>query len=171
VTVLRHLRAIALLPAVATIAVPAALVLLTDEGAGWGLGGALAALPIALGAALLACGIALFAWTVGLFAGAGEGTLAPWDPTRRLVVLGVYRHVRNPMISGVLLVLLGEAALLGSWPVLAWAAVFFVANATYIPLVEERGLERRFGEEYRVYRRNVPAWIPRARAWQPPLDR
>jgi protein-S-isoprenylcysteine O-methyltransferase Ste14 len=170
VTVLRHLRAIALLPAVATIAVPAALVLLTDERAGWGLEGALAALPIAIGAALLTAGLGLFAWTVGLFASAGRGTLAPWDPTRRLVVRGVYRHVRNPMISGVALVLFGEAALLGSWPLLAWSLIFLLLNAVYIPLVEERGLERRFAEGYRSYRRNVPAWIPRLKPWQPPGD-
>jgi protein-S-isoprenylcysteine O-methyltransferase Ste14 len=167
-TVLRHLRAIALLPVMVLIVIPGALVLLTDTHAGWGLDGAPAALPVALGGLLLAAGIGLLAWTVGLFSAFGRGTLAPWNPTQRLVVRGAYRHLRNPMISGVLLALLGEAALLGSSPILAWAVIFSLANAIYIPRVEERGLERRFGEEYREYRRNVPAWIPRLTPWQPP---
>jgi protein-S-isoprenylcysteine O-methyltransferase Ste14 len=103
--------------------------------------------------------------TITLFASVGRGTLAPWDPTRRLVVRGPYRHVRNPMISGVLSILLGEAALLGSFPLLAWFGVFFAANAIYMPLVEEPGLERRFGDDYRTYKRNVPRWVPRRKPW------
>jgi protein-S-isoprenylcysteine O-methyltransferase Ste14 len=83
-----------------------------------------------------------------------------------LVVQGPYRHVRNPMISGVLGVLLGESALLGSLPLLAWSGVFWLANAVYIPLVEERGLEDRFGDDYRAYREHVPRWLPRLSPWQ-----
>jgi protein-S-isoprenylcysteine O-methyltransferase Ste14 len=98
-----------------------------------------------------------------LFARVGEGTLAPWDPTRKLVVRGPYRHVRNPMITGVLAILLGEAALFGSWPLLVWAFGFFALNAIYMPLVEEPGLVRRFGDDYVRYRRNVPRWLPRLR--------
>jgi protein-S-isoprenylcysteine O-methyltransferase Ste14 len=60
------------------------------------------------------------------------------------------------MISGVLFILLGEAALLGSLPLLAWFLIFFAANAIYFPLSEEKGLERRFGDEYLTYKRNVP---------------
>jgi protein-S-isoprenylcysteine O-methyltransferase Ste14 len=100
---------------------------------------------------------------VRLFATVGESTLAPWDPTHRLVVLGPYRHVRNPMITGVISMLLGEAALLGSWPLLAWALGFFGVNAIYMPLVEEPGLVRRFGDDYVRYRQNVPRWLPRPR--------
>ena len=44
---------------------------------------------------------------------------------------------------------------------------FFGLNVTYIPLVEERALEERFGESYREYKKNVPRWIPRLRPWQP----
>jgi protein-S-isoprenylcysteine O-methyltransferase Ste14 len=118
-----------------------------------------------LGAACLAAGLTLMTLTIRLFAIEGRGTLAPWDPTRRLVVRGVYRNVRNPMISGVLFNLAGEALLLRA-PVLAgWLALFFGVNALYLPLVEEPGLERRFGEEYRRYKRGVPRWIPRLRPW------
>ncbi|MEX1255889.1 MAG: isoprenylcysteine carboxylmethyltransferase family protein [Dehalococcoidia bacterium] len=165
-SVSRHLRAIAFLPAMVTLAVPGLLLYITKSAhIGWGLGGAARLAPLALGATLIAGGLALMAWTIGLFAGAGRGTLAPWDPTQRLVVQGPYRHVRNPMISGVLGVLLGETALLGSPPLLAWFGAFVLANALYLPLVEERGLEERFGDDYRLYKRNVPRWVPRLTPW------
>ena len=117
------------------------------------------------GAVLTALGLALLAWTLALFAKVGGGTLAPWDPTRRLVVAGPYRHVRNPMISGVLAVLLGESAVFASLPLLLWFAAVLAVNAVYFPLVEEPGLRRRFGAEYDRYRANVPRWIPRFRPW------
>jgi protein-S-isoprenylcysteine O-methyltransferase Ste14 len=150
----------------ATIVIPIILLVFDEVNVGWGLGAA-SLIPMLLGCALIAVGIALFIWTVTLFDREGEGTLAPWDRTRRLVVLGPYRHVRNPMITAVLCVLLGEAALLGSLPLLAWAAIFFVVNAAYMPLVEERNLERQFGEEYLAYKRHVPRWLPSFRAWSP----
>ena len=65
------------------------------------------------GALLAAAGLAMLAWTVTLFIRIGRGTLAPWDPTRKLVVRGPYAHVRNPMITGVLAILVGEAIAFG----------------------------------------------------------
>lgn len=168
---LKHLRAILLLPFTVTLIVPALLAWLSDGlRAGWGLQPPLNLLPVALGLCLLACGVALLVQTVRLFASVGRGTLAPWDPPRRLVVRGPYRHVRNPMIAGVLFILLGEAALLGSVPILCWFAAFALGNAIYMPLVEEPDLVRRFGQDYVEYRKHVPAWIPRLRPWEPPSD-
>jgi protein-S-isoprenylcysteine O-methyltransferase Ste14 len=69
------------------------------------------------------------------------------------------------MISGVLAILLGEAALFGSLPLLLWFAGVFAVNAVYLPLVEEPGLRRRFGPGYDEYRANVPRWLPRLRPW------
>jgi protein-S-isoprenylcysteine O-methyltransferase Ste14 len=114
---------------------------------------------------LLCLGLMLMVATIRLFVTVGKGTLAPWEPTQRLVLRGVYRHVRNPMIAGVFFVLLGEAVLAASLPMLGWFAVFVVVNAVYIPLAEEPGLVRRFGDEYLPYQRNVPRWIPRVRPW------
>jgi protein-S-isoprenylcysteine O-methyltransferase Ste14 len=105
-----------------------------------------------------------------MFARRGEGTLAPWDETQKLVVHGVYCHVRNPMISSVFCILAGEAALLGSLPILYWFLFFLIGNLIYIPLSEEPGLEHRFGDEYRRYKANVPRWIPRLTPWQPPAS-
>jgi protein-S-isoprenylcysteine O-methyltransferase Ste14 len=154
----RHLRAVGLLPVMATIVVPGLILWGTEAQVGWG------ALP---GAMLIGAGLLLVVRTVALFARVGEGTLAPWDPTARLVVVGPYRHVRNPMISGVALILLGAAAVFGSLPLALWFAAFALVNAVYMPLVEEPGLRRRFGEQYERYRANVPRWLPRLRPWQP----
>jgi protein-S-isoprenylcysteine O-methyltransferase Ste14 len=157
VSALRQAGAVVLLPAVVTIVVPALIVSWTGDARFWW--------GSAFGLALLAVGLVLVVWTIRLFSTVGDGTLAPWDPTRKLVVLGPYRHVRNPMISGVAFVLAGEAVLLGSPPLALWFAAVVVVNAVYLPLVEEPGLRRRFGEEYELYAANVPRWLPRLRPW------
>jgi protein-S-isoprenylcysteine O-methyltransferase Ste14 len=165
----RHARAIALLPGTVAIVLPA-VILIAGEGpkVGWGLSRALGALTVLIGVALIAAGLVLWVWTVRLFARIGRGTLAPWDPTRRLVVEGPYRHVRNPMITAVLVVLLGEAALFGSPGLLILPGAFLAINWVFFVVEEEPGLERRFGDEYREYKRGVPRWIPRRTPWAPP---
>ncbi len=164
----RHATAIVLLPGSAAIVVPAVILLAGDgPDVGWGLDGESAALPIAAGAGAIVAGVAMWVWTVRLFARIGEGTLAPWDPTRHLVVEGPYRHVRNPMISAVLGVLVGEALLLGSPALLVYAAIFLAINWVYFVLSEEPGLARRFGDEYHAYREAVPRWVPRRTPWIP----
>lgn len=166
-TVWRQLRAIGPLPFMGAVVVPATILALTGSvDIGWGLPAAVAWLPVVAGSALIAVGLLLMYRTISLFARFGEGTLAPWDPTQRLVVRGPYRHVRNPMISGVLSILLGESALLGSPPLLLWFLAFFAINALWMPLVEESDLERRFGDDYLLYKRAVPRWIPRRTPWK-----
>jgi protein-S-isoprenylcysteine O-methyltransferase Ste14 len=122
----------------------------------------------AVGIGVAIIGLLLFASSLRRFATEGDGTLAPWDPPRRLVVRGPYRYVRNPMISGVVFVLFGEAAMLRSPSHLIWALIFLGLNAVYIPLLEEPQLERRFGKAYVEYRRHVPGLLPRVRPWNPP---
>jgi protein-S-isoprenylcysteine O-methyltransferase Ste14 len=165
IRLLRHLLAIAVLPFTVAVLVPR-----------WLLGGVpvprvgdgpLAVAAQLAGVVALAVGLALFASSLRRFATEGEGTLAPWDPPRALVVRGPYRHVRNPMISGVMFVLVGEALVLLSARVGRWAALFAAINAVYIPLLEEPQLERRFGESYREYRRHVRRFVPRVRPWEP----
>ncbi|MBW3569922.1 MAG: isoprenylcysteine carboxylmethyltransferase family protein [Gemmatimonadetes bacterium] len=163
-TILRHLLSILLLPFTVVVVVPWWLLGTADASAGSGTP-ALAWLSRAPGAVLFAAGFALFAWCVALFARVGRGTLAPWDPTRRLVAVGPYRHVRNPMISGVLLMLVGEALLWRSGALALWAGAFLLTNHTYFVVAEEPGLERRFGDSYRAYRAHVPRWIPRLSPW------
>jgi protein-S-isoprenylcysteine O-methyltransferase Ste14 len=164
----RHARAIAVLPGNVTIVVPALILLFVDgPEIGWGLGGVPAVLVAALGIALAVAGFSVWVWTVRLLSQVGGGTLASWDPTRKLVVEGPYRHVRNPMITAVATLLAGEAVFFGSLWILAWAALFIAINLAYFLLAEEPGLERRFGDEYRAYRRSVPRWVPRRTPWHP----
>ena len=117
------------------------------------------------GVPTLLIGGALFVSSLRRFGGEGEGTLAPWDPPRNLVIRGPYAYVRNPMISGVVLLLLTEAMFLRSVPHLSWVALFFIINTIYIPLLEEPQLRARFGEQYDRYCKNVPRLIPRMRPW------
>jgi protein-S-isoprenylcysteine O-methyltransferase Ste14 len=93
----------------------------------------------------------------------GRGTLAPWSPAKKLVRDGLYRHVRNPMISGVLLILLGEAIAFRSWWLLIWFLVFFAINHVYFLMFEEPALQKRFGSDYLEYKSKVPRWIPTVR--------
>lgn len=166
-TFLRHLFAILLLPFTVVVVVPNAL-LRTDAAAAlaWDPFRPEAAWLIrAVGTVLFLGGFALFAWCATLFGQVGRGTLAPWDPTRRLVAVGPYRYVRNPMISGVALMLAGEMLLWRSGLLALWFCAFVLVNHTYFLLSEEPGLERRFGDSYREYRAHVPRWIPRIRPW------
>ena len=78
-----------------------------------------------------------------------------------------YRHVRNPMITSVIVMLGGESLLLGSWPVAGWMLVFLLLLWISFVRFEEPDLERRFGDDYRLYKANVPRWIPRATPWEP----
>jgi protein-S-isoprenylcysteine O-methyltransferase Ste14 len=151
----RHARAVLLLPAMVTVVIPALIASAGEVR--------INVLPAVLGALLIAAGLTLFIWTVSLFASVGKGTLAPWDPTSKLVVSGPYRYVRNPMITGVGTILAGEALFFRSWGIAIELAVFAVVNAVYFPLVEEPGMRRRFGTEYDEYCARVPRWIPRVR--------
>jgi protein-S-isoprenylcysteine O-methyltransferase Ste14 len=162
----RHLRAIVILPVMTCLVIPSILLIITG---GITLGGDLPfplnTIAILLAIMLIAVGLTLMVNTIALFASRGGGTLAPWDATTRLVVVGPYRYVRNPMISGVIMVLFGEGLLTGSQLILIWATIALVLNVIYIPRSEEPGLRKRFGEDYRVYCANVPRWIPRPVPW------
>jgi protein-S-isoprenylcysteine O-methyltransferase Ste14 len=160
----RHLLSIALLPLVVVVLIPRWLLLGEAGDLAMPSAGMLAVGRIA-GAVLSAAGLALFVWCVVLFARVGRGTLAPWDPTRRLVVVGPYRHVRNPMITAVCTMLAGEALFFHAARI-GWWFLFVVAlNHVYFIVLEEPGLEARFGEEYARNRAAVPRWIPRRRGW------
>ena len=138
-----------------TIVIPALIL--------WSQGADVSVVSAIFGGLLIALGLALATWTWTLFVTEGRGTLAPWDATTQLVVSGPYRYVRNPMITGVALILAGEAVLFQSWPIAVLFVWFVLLNAIYFPLVEERGLRRRFGADYEAYCADVPRWVPRLR--------
>lgn len=162
--VLRHAISVLTLPVTVVVVVPVWISRSAGTGwtwpdnpGGWALAGA--------GLALAMPGFALFAASLRHFFVDGRGTLAPWDPPRRLVVRGPYRYVRNPMISGVIFMLCGLALFLRSRPHGTWAALFIAANLVYIPAIEEPMLVARFGDAYRRYCRGVPRFLPRLRPW------
>lgn len=161
------IKAVLLLPGVVLVLVPTVLVWASRGGAG----AAHLVSPVQaafwIGAIAVVAGLGLAVWTMTLFTIYGQGgSPAPWNPPRTFVVRGPFRHVRNPMILSVFSILLAEALLLQSWPIAAWLLLFISANAIYMPLVEEPGLEARFGDDYRSYKAQVPRWLPRRRPWQ-----
>jgi protein-S-isoprenylcysteine O-methyltransferase Ste14 len=165
-TLIRHLAAIAALPFVVAVLIP--IWIARTNGLRLAPGATTPHLLTQIaGLGLLLIGLSLFVSSLRRFAKDGKGTLAPWDPPRHLVVRGPYRYVRNPMISGVVFILFGEALMLLSGPHVQWALIFLVINLIYIPLLEEQQLKARFGEEYVDYCRHVPRLLPRLRPWTP----
>ena len=145
---------LALAPGVVAGVVPG---LITGWEVGERLPGALRALGFAL--VLVSAGVLLHAF--GRFAIEGLGTPAPVAPTRRLVVGGVYRFVRNPMYLAVVGAVAGQALVFGSLELVVYGAVVACAFVAFVRLYEEPTLRAEYGAEYDAYRAAVPGWIPR----------
>jgi protein-S-isoprenylcysteine O-methyltransferase Ste14 len=148
----RALLSFLLLPGVVAGLVP--LIILTDDldaGSGWfwpGLG-------------LQVSGLAILLWCVRDFYVSGKGTLAPWDPPKSLVRVGLYRWIRNPMYVGVLLWVGGWTVLSGSVRLGVYWIILVVAFHLRVVLFEEPWLARTFPAEWSPYRAAVPRWLPR----------
>ncbi|MBM4761591.1 isoprenylcysteine carboxylmethyltransferase family protein [Bacillus sp. B15-48] len=158
-SLLSHLISVLILPFNVTIIIPALLLFFFQQKLG--------AVLIALGAIFILSGLLLVVITVKHFATRGKGTLAPWDPPKKLVVSGPYQYSRNPMISGVACILLGEAIAFGSLPILLWFILFITVNYLYFIFGEEPRLTKRFGEDYLQYKKHVPRLFPRRTPWRP----
>jgi protein-S-isoprenylcysteine O-methyltransferase Ste14 len=164
----KHVRALLLVPFLGAVVIPGYILWLTGPdtfGLWQSAPAARVGLPL-LGGALFCLGVVLMLATIWLFMTVGQGTPAPWNPPQRFVVRGIYRYVRNPMIVGVHFVLFGEAVLAASLPLLGYFLLILIVNVVYIPLSEEPGLAKRFGDAHLTYKQNVPRWIPRLRPWQ-----
>jgi protein-S-isoprenylcysteine O-methyltransferase Ste14 len=133
----------------------------------WRVGPPLLGLPGSrvAGGALVLAGLASLLESFLRFALVGLGTPAPLAPPTRLVISGQYRHVRNPMYVAVVAIVLGQAFLLGSVELLAYAVVLWCGFEAFVLLYEEPALRARFGSSYDAYRRNVRRWWPRLRPW------
>jgi protein-S-isoprenylcysteine O-methyltransferase Ste14 len=132
---------------------------------GWQPGAARPPLQV-IGALLIVAGAVVLLDAFARFVVEGLGTPAPVAPTERLVVGGLYRHVRNPMYLAVGATIVGQALLLSRPILLLYAAAFAVVVLAFVRGYEEPTLERRFGTEYEEYRRAVPGWWPRLRPWR-----
>ena len=128
-----------------------------DAPLGIGLPAWLAPIGWPLAAAGLLAGLSC----IGAFVLRGRGTAAPFDPPRDFVAVGPYRYVRNPMYVGGALLLAGYGLTQRSGAILLLAVVLLVAAHLFVALVEEPGLEERFGASYRNYRATTNRWIPR----------
>jgi len=139
---------------------------------GWS--GRVPPLPGALrlaGLGLVIAGAVVLLAAFARFVAEGRGTPAPIAPTERLVVGGLYRHVRNPMYLAVATMIVGQAFLLGRFVLLAYAAIFLLITAAFVRVYEEPTLREQYGAECEAYRRSVPGWWPRRRPWNPSADR
>lgn len=157
-----------ILPIGVLLVIPWILMWITNDSTiGWLLPWSLDFLIFLVGVTILVTGLLLMIYCIRMFSHIGEGTLAPWAPPQKLVVVGIYRYMRNPMITGVLLSLLGESIILSNHAVFLWFFFSFLGNHVYFIKSEEPGLVARFGEEYEEYLRNVPRWLPRRKPWIP----
>ena len=115
---------------------------------------------------LFVSGLILMIWTMKLFARVGKGSPDPWNPINKLITTGPYAYVRNPMLLGVFLFLGGECLMFQSWALFYYLLFFIGVNLVYFPLSEEKGLYKRYGNEYLEYKRNVPRFLPRLTPYQ-----
>jgi protein-S-isoprenylcysteine O-methyltransferase Ste14 len=115
---------------------------------------------------IIAVGLVPALESVWRFIAVGRGTLVPGVPTEQLVVSGLYRHVRNPMYVGVLTAVAGEALLFESRSMVVYLALLGLLFNILVRLYEEPTLERRYSQQYAVYKQNVRRWLPRLQPWE-----
>ena len=115
------------------------------------------------GALVFLGGVFVLLWCVRDFYVAGKGTLAPWDPPRRLVRVGLYRFSRNPMYIGVLLVLIGWTLAFRSRSLLIYTGVVAVLFHLRVLSYEEPWLARTFPNDWPLYQARVPRWLIRSK--------
>ena len=119
-----------------------------------------------VGVLLLAIGAALLIDCFTRFAVQGRGTPAPIASPRRLIMTGAYRRVRNPIYVAVVALILGQAALFASFPVLIYGLVMWAGFHAFVLGYEEPTLRRRFPLDYAAFTAAVPRWIPRLTPWR-----
>jgi protein-S-isoprenylcysteine O-methyltransferase Ste14 len=98
----------------------------------------------------------------------GRGSPIPFDPPQRLVSSGLYRYISSPMQVSGMLVIMAWGLLLGNAWLIAAGPVIFVYGVGIAHWHENGDMERRFGEAWLTYSRNVPAWRPRWKPWHDP---
>jgi protein-S-isoprenylcysteine O-methyltransferase Ste14 len=119
-----------------------------------------------VGGILLTLGIIGLLDSFVRFALQGAGTPAPVFPTRRLVVTGLYRYVRNPMYVAVVSAILGQGLILGNVRLLVYGALVWLLFHLFVLGYEEPTLRASFGSEYKDFCAEVPRWIPRFTPWR-----
>ena len=117
-----------------------------------------ARLPVSI--PVIAVGAAVTAWSALHFLRV-RGTPVPFNPPPVLVQNGPYRYTRNPMLTGVFLMLLGVGVAVSSAAlVLLFTPLFVLANYWELKKIEEPELRMRLGDEYLAYQQRTPMFIP-----------
>ena len=147
---LRALLAFLVLPAVVAGIVP--LALLPEDR--WRVQGTFAGWPV------LGSGILVLLICVHDFYVFGKGTLAPWDPPKRLVTDGLYKFVRNPMYVAVVCIVAGWGLITGSYLLAGYAAFLVVGFHVRVVAYEEPKLARQFPADWLPYSGRVNRWLP-----------
>ncbi len=112
---------------------------------------------------LIALGVGVTAWSVFHFMKV-KGTPVPFNPPPQIVTTGPYRFSRNPMLTGIFLILFGIGFAIQSLSlVVFFAPLYILANVWELNQIEEPELVKRLGEDYVTYRRQTPMFIPRIR--------
>jgi len=111
--------------------------------------------------AVIAIGVLLYFSCLWVFGAVGRGTPGPWDSPRRVVTVGPYKWVRNPIYIGALFIVSGEAWLFLSVGLVLYTVALAIAFHLIVVGYEEPRLRARFGEGYEIYRQTVSRWIPR----------
>lgn len=116
--------------------------------------------PIVLPWVLFVIASMLGLWTGVVIAIHGTGTPLPTATASKLVLVGPYRVVRNPMALTGIMQGVAVGWILGSYLVIAYALAGALAWHWFVRPVEQHDLEVRFGHEYRVYKSKVSLWVP-----------
>ena len=110
--------------------------------------------------------ILISSWLVCMWAALvflrNRGTPVPFNPPQKLITSGLYRYIRNPMLLGLFIFLIGLGILLGSLSLIfIFTPIFILINVLYLKAVEEKEMEKKFGKQYLEYKKKVPMWFPR----------
>jgi protein-S-isoprenylcysteine O-methyltransferase Ste14 len=119
-----------------------------------------------IGAGAIVIGGIVALWTIVIQITLASGTPFPMIPTQKLLIVGPFKHCRNPMTLGTIMAYGGTAVLIGSATALTAVAVFGIILIGYLKMIEEKELQVRFGKEYIEYKKKTPFIIPIKRSNQ-----
>jgi protein-S-isoprenylcysteine O-methyltransferase Ste14 len=111
-----------------------------------------------LGAVMIVAGLITYSLGIGHLGYYGSN---PIPPVANIVSEGIYQWTRNPMYTGVVTMLTGQAMVFGSHGMLYYALGWFLFFHTFEVVYDEPALKKQFADVYPDYCRNTPRWIPR----------
>ena len=121
----------------------------------------LAPFSIIISLPIVAIGLLPILWSIYHFVKV-MGTPVPFNPPPKLVTTGPYSYARNPMLTGVFILLFGFGILFGSISLIfIFTPLFILFNVLELRTIEEPELEKRLGKDYLEYKKSVPMFIPK----------